>query len=1178
MVRFFLKLAAVIAGLFVLFLVAQQGTDRLGRAKIVFRAEATGQTVDGQPIRWVASVTEKGMMDIDGRPAGIENIIARIVQPAGELIIEARALNKGPQGAKRKWTFKVDGRGGITLDGNPTTVAAFKAVIARFAFAGVKAPTRQVTVAEVVRYWKDKPSPTRTKVSFPGRYTYKQAFPEATDEPQIVITEFKEAPVLRDRKRQDELGLFEEYKGRKYYFLPDPKDLPPVEQRLPLFPAVVVGPEAESNGIGDYGYRWGGADEDSGVWRRAGIYLSDYSTKLGTESFVRMDPAGRIQPCLAYKWKIENENRVYTFYLRKGHKWSDGHPFTVQDILFVTEKIIGSSYWPDSPMWMQPTDGSTLLSTADILDWVRLAMTITRQGQAREPSPGKQLWALAGQSELGRELKGMLTEVASGKAPDENTRVGLVGRLNKLFRNPKYYSEQAWAKVDMTTRRAELESRISVLNREELWLLQVLRSRDDWVSRTKIGPGDKRYEKARLDDSELYRMNMLLFRAAYAGLVKEAQKTRVKIEAVPDEDGDDTHIIRFTFRQPNSIFLEKTSHFMFYRGLFSSPRHYLGQFTPVGTDQLAEVDIRRWKELFETARKQAASSGDSPGKQVWTMMDPAVRSRVEAALAGGGFSDRLKKEVVADLNRIFHRRDFFKPKAWTTPQGRALDLDVEMAALLKGKPYISKSKEFKAADVERYNYLLMRRHMLARGIDKLSEAEVYKLSQMMFRAAYDGLWKNQKDPDGPVAKSREDALNKEAVVRGWDSWLKRMRGKGMYRSLGQDDPNMNRPVLQAWRVVGESDQRVVKVVRNPYYYKVDAEGRQLPYIDVIRHEKVSDPNVRKIKITAGKIDMQARHLKFTDFTALKQDEGKGNYEVRLWANDYCGELTFTFNQTVRDPALRKILGDPRFHYAMSQAINRQEMIDVMWQGIGTPAQWSVPKGSKYYNERHATAGIKYDPDYANKLLDEMGLDKRTAGGIRMYKGQDGRWRPLAINVSTVKERPLDAVEMVCYYWRQVGVNCQMKIVSPTQRWRDISIGLMEIGVDKEGGNYFGPLDAGGFAPTHPAECSQYTKWAAWLRSGGLNGWEPPERVKNLDRQWAKVVGARNEQEKIAAWQKLTENAIKMLPIIGIMTSPGKVVIVKNNFKNVPRLALAGWIAHEPGNCCPEVFYMVPEDR
>ena len=371
---------------------------------------------------------------------------------------------------------------------------------------------------------------------------------------------------------------------------------------------------------------------------------------------------------------------------------------------------------------------------------------------------------------------------------------------------------------------------------------------------------------------------------------------------------------------------------------------------------------------------------------------------------------------------------------------------------------------------------------------------------------------------------------------------------------------------------------MIKVVRNPYYYKVDAEGKQLPYIDVIRHEKVTDRNVRIIKMTAGKVDMQARHLEFTDFTALKQDEDKGNYEARLWANDYCGELTFTFNQTVKDPAMRKILGDPRFHYAMSHAINRQEMIDVMWQGIGAPAQWSIPKGSKYYSQRHATAGVEYDPDYANKLLDEMGLDKRTADGMRMYKDEDGRWRALNIMVSTVQERPLDAVEMVCHYWRQVDVNCQMRIVAATQRSRDISIGRMEIDVHKEGGNYFGPLLAGGYAPTHPAECSQYTKWAQWLRSGGLGGWEPPERVKNLDRQWTKVVEARNEREKIEAWQILTENAIEMLPKIAIMTSPGKVVIVKNNFKNVPRLALAGWMAHEPGNSCPEVFYMVPEDK
>ena len=117
---------------------------------------------------------------------------------------------------------------------------------------------------------------------------------------------------------------------------------------------------------------------------------------------------------------------------------------------------------------------------------------------------------------------------------------------------------------------------------------------------------------------------------------------------------------------------------------------------------------------------------------------------------------------------------------------------------------------------------------------------------------------------------------------------------------------------------------------------------------------------------------------------------------------------------------------------------------------------------------------------------------------------------------------------------------------------------------------------GGYAPTHPAECGQWNQWVAYLRSGGRNGWEPPDRMRRLDRMWDKVITAPSDAAKKAAWKELSDHTADELPIIGIATSPGKLVYVSNRFKNVPKLALAGWIAHEPGNCCPEVFYLEPK--
>jgi len=121
---------------------------------------------------------------------------------------------------------------------------------------------------------------------------------------------------------------------RKFY----PASFEPVTERLPENPAVVRGPD----GVGSYG----------GTWRRCTRASYDLHRKIGYERFVRFGPSGEIQPCAAWKWTAEQGNRVFTFHLRKGHRWSDGHPFTAADIVWVCNTLIGSPHWPSPPNWI----------------------------------------------------------------------------------------------------------------------------------------------------------------------------------------------------------------------------------------------------------------------------------------------------------------------------------------------------------------------------------------------------------------------------------------------------------------------------------------------------------------------------------------------------------------------------------------------------------------------------------------------------------------------------------------------------------------------------------------------------------------------------------------------------------------------------------------------------------
>ena len=116
--------------------------------------------------------------------------------------------------------------------------------------------------------------------------------------------------------------------------------LPPVDRRLPPSPAVVIPVDRP----GHYG----------GVWRRAYTGLSDLvgMRRVLYDPLVRWSPDLKVVPNLAEKWEIDPTGRVFTFHLVKGVRWSDGAPFTTDDIMFYFDDIVfNKELTPSIPRW-----------------------------------------------------------------------------------------------------------------------------------------------------------------------------------------------------------------------------------------------------------------------------------------------------------------------------------------------------------------------------------------------------------------------------------------------------------------------------------------------------------------------------------------------------------------------------------------------------------------------------------------------------------------------------------------------------------------------------------------------------------------------------------------------------------------------------------------------------------
>ncbi len=302
------------------------------------------------------------------------------------------------------------------------------------------------------------------------------------------------------------------------------------------------------------------------------------------------------------------------------------------------------------------------------------------------------------------------------------------------------------------------------------------------------------------------------------------------------------------------------------------------------------------------------------------------------------------------------------------------------------------------------------------------------------------------------------------------------------------------PTLNPW-VMTKGEKGVFIYERNPYYFKVDTAGNQLPYIDRIESLLVQDFEMLTMKALTGEIDYAGERSTMKDLPLLKKNEEKGDYNTVILPM-HRTPTTFLLNLTLEDPVWREVVGDVRFRRALAMAINYEELIDTFYFGYA-----SAPK---------ATPGI-YDPAEANELLDAAGLDKRDAEGYRL--GPDGKRFTIMFEVPGHSVEHMPMTEMVAEYWKKVGVYTTVKQIDPSlwdQRHVANELIATVIWCHENIWRYAGWDD---FLPSN----FWGRLWAQWHATNGKVGEEPPQEVKELYSLWGqflKVPVASAESEQI----------------------------------------------------------------
>ena len=354
--------------------------------------------------------------------------------------------------------------------------------------------------------------------------------------------------------------------------------------------------------------------------------------------------------------------------------------------------------------------------------------------------------------------------------------------------------------------------------------------------------------------------------------------------------------------------------------------------------------------------------------------------------------------------------------------------------------------------------------------------------------------------------------------------------------------NTELPVLTAWKIETPAPGNVVTMVRNPYYWAVDQEGNQLPYIDRIEHRLFEAADSFNLMIVQGQIDMQQRYVNPNDFTFFKENEAKGDYDVTTWKA--AKVWSFVPNYNMDDEALRGLFETRDFRHALHAAIDREALNELGFSGLGEARSASPISGSPYFSEELESHWTAYDPDMANALLDGLGLTERDSDGFRQ-RPDGGR---LQIVVEAYHDYAGPVLEVTAEFFADIGIELLPRLIDRTQfdDNRDNNTFVMQ----------YTPFDRLSVVAADPRMMMGSDGWAGqyyiWYSTEGESGVEPPadHPIRSMWASWDEASVAGTIEEADAALNAMISTFVKEGYVIGMVGEESAPMIVKNGFMNV----------------------------
>ncbi len=316
----------------------------------------------------------------------------------------------------------------------------------------------------------------------------------------------------------------------------------------------------------------------------------------------------------------------------------------------------------------------------------------------------------------------------------------------------------------------------------------------------------------------------------------------------------------------------------------------------------------------------------------------------------------------------------------------------------------------------------------------------------------------------------------------------------------------------------QAGQRLV-FVRNPNYWRKDAAGARLPYLDGVTLEIVAEQNAEALRLQTGQSDCVGNEIRLEDYAMLKQAASAG--KVRLYDLGVgldADSLWFNLRKDAKiPPARRAWLQSAELRRAIAESVDRKRFADTVFLGAAVPVFGPISPANKLWFDPQAQAPA-FDRTRAAARLAGLGFKQKNADGLLV----DGSGQPLRFTLIT----------------RQGVTSLERGAASIRDDLRTVGIGVDVVPL--EGGAFIGRLEKGDYEAIYfrfLADPDPALNGDFWRSSGSAHVWNPSqdspatEWERRLDELFGRQAASLDERQRRVLVGQMQRILAEQLPIL-----------------------------------------------